>query len=103
MIRCRLSSSAGEFGRIVVARLRRATDRYPHDGRLAALPAELRCSPGPRGRPGGRPDHGRSRILLGEGAARAGGDGLGSARSRSVGRCLSAGPAGSSRSARRCC
>jgi hypothetical protein len=36
------SSSAEEFGHIVVARLRRAADRYPHDPRLAALLAELR-------------------------------------------------------------
>ncbi|MYS20232.1 Helix-turn-helix domain-containing protein [Streptomyces sp. DvalAA-14] len=35
------SSSAEEFGHIVVARLRRAADRYPHDRRLAALLAEL--------------------------------------------------------------
>ncbi|MEU7321729.1 helix-turn-helix transcriptional regulator [Streptomyces griseoviridis] len=36
------SSSAEEFGHIVVARLRRAADRYPHDPALAALLAELR-------------------------------------------------------------
>lgn len=30
-----------EFGHIVVARLRRAADRYPHDPQLAALLAEL--------------------------------------------------------------
>ncbi|GAA2624074.1 helix-turn-helix transcriptional regulator [Streptomyces axinellae] len=35
------SSSAEEFGHIVVARLRRAADRYPHDPRLSALLAEL--------------------------------------------------------------
>ncbi|MFR9796738.1 helix-turn-helix transcriptional regulator [Streptomyces sp. MS06] len=34
-------SSAEEFGHIVVARLRRSADRYPHDPRLAALVAEL--------------------------------------------------------------
>ncbi|MEU5087686.1 helix-turn-helix transcriptional regulator [Streptomyces sp. NPDC021356] len=33
----RESSSEEEFGHIVVARLRRAADRYPHDPRLAAL------------------------------------------------------------------
>ncbi|SEB85808.1 Helix-turn-helix domain-containing protein [Streptomyces misionensis] len=37
------SSGAEEFGHIVVARLRRAADRYPHDVRLAALLAELRA------------------------------------------------------------
>ncbi|MEU5299308.1 helix-turn-helix transcriptional regulator [Streptomyces noursei] len=37
------SSSAEEFGHIVVARLRRAADRYPHDPQLAALLAELRA------------------------------------------------------------
>ncbi|WP_055585224.1 helix-turn-helix transcriptional regulator [Streptacidiphilus griseoplanus] len=36
------SSSAEEFGHIVVARLRRAADRYPHDPQLAALLGELR-------------------------------------------------------------
>lgn len=36
------SSSTEEFGHIVVARLRRAADRYPHDPQLAALLAELR-------------------------------------------------------------
>jgi len=36
------SSSAEEFGRIVVARLRRSADRYPHDPELTALLAELR-------------------------------------------------------------
>ncbi|MEU3642422.1 helix-turn-helix transcriptional regulator [Lentzea sp. NPDC034063] len=35
------SSSAEEFGHVVVARLRRAADRYPHDPRLTALLAEL--------------------------------------------------------------
>jgi hypothetical protein len=35
------SSSAEESGHIVVARLRRAADRYPHDPQLAALLAEL--------------------------------------------------------------
>ncbi|MFE3881710.1 helix-turn-helix transcriptional regulator [Streptomyces lydicus] len=35
------SSGAEEFGHIVVARLRRAADRYPHDPQLAALLAEL--------------------------------------------------------------
>ncbi|WP_190821853.1 helix-turn-helix transcriptional regulator [Saccharopolyspora pogona] len=35
------SSSTEEFGHIVVARLRRAADRYPHDPQLAALLAEL--------------------------------------------------------------
>ncbi|MDJ1130748.1 helix-turn-helix transcriptional regulator [Streptomyces iconiensis] len=35
------SSSSEEFGHIVVARLRRAADRYPHDEGLAALLAEL--------------------------------------------------------------
>lgn len=38
------SSSAEEFGHIVVARLRRAADRYPHDPRLAALLAELHAN-----------------------------------------------------------
>jgi transcriptional regulator with XRE-family HTH domain len=37
------SSSAEEFGHVVVARLRRAVDRYPHDARIAALLAELRA------------------------------------------------------------
>ncbi len=37
------SSSAEQFGHIVVARLRRTADRYPHDRRLAALLAELRA------------------------------------------------------------
>lgn len=37
------SSSAEEFGHIVVARLRRAADRYPHDRGLAALLTELRA------------------------------------------------------------
>jgi transcriptional regulator with XRE-family HTH domain len=37
------SSGAEQFGHIVVARLRRAADRYPHDARLAALLAELRA------------------------------------------------------------
>ncbi|GHH72528.1 transcriptional regulator [Streptomyces sulfonofaciens] len=36
-------SSAEEFGRIAVARLRRAADRYPHDAALARLLAELRA------------------------------------------------------------
>ncbi|MFF4361580.1 helix-turn-helix transcriptional regulator [Streptomyces sp. NPDC001604] len=35
------SSSTEEFGHIVVARLRRAADRYPHDAQLATLLAEL--------------------------------------------------------------
>jgi transcriptional regulator with XRE-family HTH domain len=35
------SSSSEEFGHIVVARLRRAADRYPHDPQLTALLAEL--------------------------------------------------------------
>ncbi|MFF2330688.1 MULTISPECIES: helix-turn-helix transcriptional regulator [unclassified Streptomyces] len=35
------SSSTEEFGHVVVARLRRAADRYPHDPQLAALLAEL--------------------------------------------------------------
>ncbi|MER7971912.1 helix-turn-helix transcriptional regulator [Streptomyces sp. NPDC096080] len=35
-------ASAEEFGHIVVARLRRSADRYPHDPALAALLAELR-------------------------------------------------------------
>jgi transcriptional regulator with XRE-family HTH domain len=35
------SSSTEEFGHIVVARLRRAADRYPHDPQLTALLAEL--------------------------------------------------------------
>ncbi|MYU11370.1 transcriptional regulator, partial [Streptomyces sp. SID8361] len=35
------SSSAEEFGHIVVARLRRAADRYPRDPALAALLREL--------------------------------------------------------------
>ncbi|MFE7316583.1 helix-turn-helix transcriptional regulator [Streptomyces sp. NPDC057555] len=35
------SSNAEEFGHIVVARLRRAADRYPHDPQLAVLLAEL--------------------------------------------------------------
>jgi hypothetical protein len=38
------SSSAEEFGHIVVARLRRAADRYPHDPKLAALLAELHAN-----------------------------------------------------------
>ncbi|MDP9615018.1 MULTISPECIES: helix-turn-helix transcriptional regulator [Streptomyces] len=37
------SSSAEEFGHIVVARLRRAADRYPHDAALAGLLGELRA------------------------------------------------------------
>ncbi|MFF7468352.1 helix-turn-helix domain-containing protein [Streptomyces sp. NPDC008092] len=37
------SSSAEEFGHIVVARLRRAAERYPHDAQLAALLDELRA------------------------------------------------------------
>ncbi|CAM5273852.1 helix-turn-helix transcriptional regulator [Streptomyces xanthochromogenes] len=37
------SSSAEEFGHIVVARLRRAADRYPNDPQLATLLAELRA------------------------------------------------------------
>jgi len=36
------SSSHEEFGHIVVGRLRRAADRYPHDARLTALLDELR-------------------------------------------------------------
>ncbi|WP_411088600.1 helix-turn-helix transcriptional regulator [Streptomyces sp. 061-3] len=36
------SSSAEEFGHIVVARLRRAVTRYPHDAQLADLLTELR-------------------------------------------------------------
>lgn len=36
------SSSAEEFGHIVVARLRRAADRYPRDARLGAMLGELR-------------------------------------------------------------
>ncbi|WP_413811733.1 helix-turn-helix transcriptional regulator [Streptomyces sp. OE57] len=36
------SSSAEEFGHIVVARLRRAADRYPRDAALTALLGELR-------------------------------------------------------------
>ncbi|WP_274911503.1 helix-turn-helix transcriptional regulator [Streptomyces sp. WZ-12] len=36
------SSGAEEFGHLVVARLRRAADRYPQDARLAALLTELR-------------------------------------------------------------
>ncbi|WP_439658590.1 helix-turn-helix transcriptional regulator [Lentzea sp. HUAS TT2] len=35
------SSSSEEFGHVVVARLRRAADRYPHDPRLTALLDEL--------------------------------------------------------------
>ncbi|MCL6299210.1 helix-turn-helix transcriptional regulator [Streptomyces kronopolitis] len=35
------TSRAEEFGHIVVARLRRSADRYPHDPRLTALLAEL--------------------------------------------------------------
>ncbi|WP_329296677.1 helix-turn-helix transcriptional regulator [Streptomyces pseudovenezuelae] len=35
------SSSVEEFGHIVVARLRRAADRYPHDPQVTALLAEL--------------------------------------------------------------
>ncbi|MEU3755770.1 helix-turn-helix transcriptional regulator [Streptomyces olivoreticuli] len=35
------SSGTEEFGHIVVARLRRAADRYPHDPELTALLAEL--------------------------------------------------------------
>ncbi|MFJ3772502.1 helix-turn-helix transcriptional regulator [Streptomyces sp. NPDC090075] len=35
------SSRAAEFGHIVVARLRRAAERYPHDARLADLLGEL--------------------------------------------------------------
>ncbi|GAA1987683.1 helix-turn-helix transcriptional regulator [Kitasatospora viridis] len=39
----RLPASSGteEFGHVVVARLRRSADRYPHDPRLTALLAEL--------------------------------------------------------------
>ncbi|MFE9118867.1 helix-turn-helix transcriptional regulator [Streptomyces sp. NPDC007172] len=37
------STGAEEFGHIVVARLRRAADRYPHDPELAALLAQLRA------------------------------------------------------------
>ncbi|WP_369221031.1 helix-turn-helix transcriptional regulator [Streptomyces sp. R39] len=37
------SSSAEEFGHIVVARLRRAAERYPHDARLTSLLGELRA------------------------------------------------------------
>ncbi|MFF3463664.1 helix-turn-helix transcriptional regulator [Streptomyces sp. NPDC002619] len=37
------SSSAEQFGHIVVARLRRAAVRYPHDAQLAALLGELRA------------------------------------------------------------
>jgi hypothetical protein len=37
-------ASAEEFGHIVVARLRRAADRYPHDPQLTALLAELHAS-----------------------------------------------------------
>ncbi|WP_046733917.1 helix-turn-helix transcriptional regulator [Streptomyces humi] len=36
-----VSSTAEEFGHVVVARLRRAADRYPNDARLTALLAEL--------------------------------------------------------------
>ncbi|SEQ91996.1 helix-turn-helix transcriptional regulator [Lentzea albida] len=35
------STSAEEFGHVVVARLRRAADRYPHDARLTALLTDL--------------------------------------------------------------
>ncbi|MFD4640117.1 helix-turn-helix transcriptional regulator [Lentzea sp. NPDC058436] len=35
------STSAEEFGHVVVARLRRAADRYPHDARLTSLIADL--------------------------------------------------------------
>ncbi|MEV7036167.1 helix-turn-helix transcriptional regulator [Streptomyces sp. NPDC093272] len=34
-------STAGQFGEVVVARLRRAAERYPHDGHLASLLDEL--------------------------------------------------------------
>ncbi|WP_456340883.1 MmyB family transcriptional regulator, partial [Streptomyces shenzhenensis] len=37
------SSSAEEFGHIVVARLRRAAERYPHDAHLTSLLGELRA------------------------------------------------------------
>jgi transcriptional regulator with XRE-family HTH domain len=37
-----LTTGHEEFGEIAAARLRAATARYPHDGRLAALVAELR-------------------------------------------------------------
>lgn len=37
------SSSAEEFGHVVVSRLRRSADRYPHDRALAGLLAELRA------------------------------------------------------------
>lgn len=37
------SAGAEEFGHIVVARLCRAADRYPHDAQLAALLADLRA------------------------------------------------------------
>ncbi|MEU7317098.1 helix-turn-helix transcriptional regulator [Streptomyces sp. NPDC007083] len=37
------STSTEEFGHIVVARLRRAADRYPYDPQLAALLAELQA------------------------------------------------------------
>ncbi|MFI0741506.1 helix-turn-helix transcriptional regulator [Streptomyces sp. NPDC021100] len=38
------SSGSEEFGHIVVARLRRAADRYPHDPQLTTLLAELHSS-----------------------------------------------------------
>jgi hypothetical protein len=37
-------AGAEEFGHIVVARLRRAADRYPHDPQLTALLAELHAT-----------------------------------------------------------
>ncbi|MEU6479044.1 helix-turn-helix transcriptional regulator [Streptomyces sp. NPDC047017] len=38
------TSNSEEFGHIVVARLRRAADRYPHDPRLTALLGELHAA-----------------------------------------------------------
>ncbi|MEW2625204.1 helix-turn-helix transcriptional regulator [Streptomyces sp. NPDC048106] len=71
------TSSSEEFGHIVVARLRRAADRYPHDVQLAALLSELRFgseefrriwetrpvhAPGHRTKTLGHPTAGRLRL-----------------------------------------
>jgi transcriptional regulator with XRE-family HTH domain len=71
------SSSAEEFGYVLVARLRRAADRYPHDPGLARLLAELRAgseefgqiwetdpvhAPGHRTKTLTHPDAGRLRV-----------------------------------------
>ncbi|MBC9727839.1 helix-turn-helix transcriptional regulator [Streptomyces sp. TRM68367] len=58
------SSSAEEFGHIVVARLRRAADRYPHDPQLSALLAELHVGspPGHRTKTLHHPEAGTLRL-----------------------------------------